>query len=235
LLPACEDGTKKPDVSSWLTFKTTRPSIAQMREWDFAHRCGLGVIAGPVSGHVECWDFDEMETFVAFIETATATGLRHVVQRICAGYEDHTPGGGVRWLVRYPASIAWRDCTLARRPGHAGEPAVKTLIELPTFSIIAPSNGGVHPSGKPYVLVSGDVTAIASYTSDERVSLVQLARSFDQMPRPEPRSRERTTGTRPGDDYNRRTTWQEVLIPAGWCDAYTRGETTYWRRPDKPN
>ena len=131
LLPVAENGSKAPDVSSWVPFKTTRPTADQMRAWDFSRRCGFGVIAGPVSGYVECWDFDDVVTFAAFVETAAATGLHDVVQRIRHGYEDTTPGGGVRWLVRYPADVTWSDVTLARRPGRAGEPAVKTLIELP--------------------------------------------------------------------------------------------------------
>ena len=75
LLPVGEDGTKAPDVPSWLTFKTTRANVDQMRAWDFGERCGFGVIAGPVSADVECWDFDVVATFDAFIETAEATGL----------------------------------------------------------------------------------------------------------------------------------------------------------------
>ena len=109
----------------------------------------------------------------------------HLVQRIRAGYEDETPGGGRRWIVEYPASIEWHDCTLARRPGHEGEPTFKTLIELPTFSIVAPSNGATHQTGRPYVRLSGGFNTIARYTVDERDALIQLACSFDQMPRRE--------------------------------------------------
>jgi hypothetical protein len=43
--------------------------------------------------------------------------------------------------VTYPDDIDTQDLTLARRPGRDGEPPVKTLIELPTFAIVAPSNG----------------------------------------------------------------------------------------------
>ena len=42
-----------------------------------------------------------------------------------------------------------------------------------------------------------------------------------------------TTDLRPGDDYNDRTTWDELLIPAGWTFLGERRGTTYWRRPGK--
>jgi putative DNA primase/helicase len=40
-------------------------------------------------------------------------------------------------------------------------------------------------------------------------------------------------GGRPGDDFNLRATWADVLAPAGWTMVYTQQETTYWRRPGK--
>jgi hypothetical protein len=208
-----------------------------MRRFDFGHRSGFGVIAGAASDRRECWDFDCGDVFQAFTEAATACGLGTVVDRIVAGYCDTTPGGGRRILVGYPSDVETTDLTLARRPGRDGEPKIKTLIELPTFAIVAPSNGNTHPSGKPYVRVSGGFDTIASYTRDERDALIALARSFDQMPRTEvARSRGTSSvasGDRPGDDYNRRMTWPQILEPTGWTRLFERGDVAYWRRPGK--
>ena len=179
------------------------------------------MIAGPVSGHRETWDFDCAETFTAFIAAADASGLGDVVQRMRDGYEDRTPSGGHRWLVTYPADVEWKDETFARRPGRDGEPKVKTLIESTTFAILAPSNGRTHPSGGAYMRVSGGFSTIASYTADERDALIALARSFDQMPRrvftAPTTTASPVSGTRPGDDYNRRMSWPEILEPQGWA------------------
>jgi hypothetical protein len=38
---------------------------------------------------------------------------------------------------------------------------------------------------------------------------------------------------RPGDDFNRRASWAEVLEPAGWKLLFERGGIGYWRRPGK--
>jgi hypothetical protein len=233
VLPTRPDGSKAPDCQ-WRTYQTTRPTIDTMRAWDFAHRDGFGVVAGPVSGFVETWDFDCGETFAAFVGTAAATGLGAVVQRIRDGYEDATPGGGRRWLVRYPPDVTWQDCVLARRPGRDGEPNVRTLIELTTFAILAPSNGRTHPSGGSYSRVSGGFDSIASYSVDERDALVALARTFDAMPRREaepnpPRSK--AAGHRPGDDFNLRATWPEIL--PDWTHVGERHGVIYLRRPGK--
>lgn len=40
-------------------------------------------------------------------------------------------------------------------------------------------------------------------------------------------------GNRPGDDFNRRATWAEILEPHGWQVARTSGDVTYWTRPGK--
>ena len=85
-----------------------------MRAFGFEHRSGLGVVAGPVSGCVECWDFDDVETYDAFIEAAVGCGLGGVVSRIREGFAHETPRSGRRWAVRYPKSVTWKDCTLAR-------------------------------------------------------------------------------------------------------------------------
>src|SRR5262249_20827172 len=99
-----------------------------------------------------------------------------------------------------------------------------------------PSNGSTHPTGRPYVRVTGGFETIASYSEEERADLMALARTFDQTPRLEvaPRPRLATTlgdGDRPGDDFNRRATWEDIL--PDWTHVYTRGETVYLRRPGK--
>jgi hypothetical protein len=244
-IPPAEDGTKRPLPNAkgqWDKFKTARPSIEELRSW-YPGRGGLGIVTGAVSGRVECWDFDDRPVYEAFRAAAAECGLGGVVAQIEEGYADDTPGGGVRWLVRYPSTVEREPVgiKLARRPKveaekkHPGD-KIKTLIELPAFAITAPSNGTVHETGKPYVRRSGSFTTIESYTAEERDALIELARSFDAMPRhaagpSEPR--QSTDGERPGDDYARRTSWPEILEPHGWAPLFERGGVTHWRRPGK--
>jgi hypothetical protein len=236
ILPTRSDGSKAPALPSWKPYQETRPTPDQMRAWCFENRDGFGVVAGAASGYTAAVDFDDAATFDAFVATADATGYGELVARV-RSYEDRTPSGGVRWLVRYPAEMPWKDETFARRPGRSGEPPIKTLIEAPTFAIVAPSNGSTHPSGKPYERVSGDFSTIASVTADEYAALATIARSFDEMPRPAPRESAAQvgigTGVRPGDAFNRGQTWPALLEPQGWTQVFERAGTTYWRRPGK--
>ena len=40
-------------------------------------------------------------------------------------------------------------------------------------------------------------------------------------------------GDRPGDEFNRRASWADVLGPHGWRVENAAGDVTYWTRPDK--
>ena len=206
-----------------------------MRAFGFEHRSGFGVVAGVASGGLVCWDFDNVETAHAFNDVAPRCGLGHVVETIRQGFEVATPRSGRRWLYRLPDTEEFQDRTLARRP-HGKKADV--LIELTTFSVLAPSNGRVHPSGKPYVQLSGTFDSIANVTAEEHIGLVELARSFDEMPRRQHAPAKPVKATpgadRPGDDYNVRVSWLEILESHGWAHVFERGDVSYWRRPGKP-
>src|SRR5688572_11669751 len=90
--------------------------------------------------------------------------------------------------------------------------------------------------GDPTCGCLGGVDTIATYDAMERNDLMELARSFDEMPRrpsgPVTPKRGKTH-PRPGDEFNIRTTWPTLLEPEGWVPVYTRGAVMYWRRPGK--
>jgi hypothetical protein len=112
LLPTRADGSKAPAMRAWRAFKMRRPTTHEFRAMRFDHAAGFGVVAGH---GVEAWDFDDAAIFDQFLNASATIGLAERVARIRAGYEDETPRGGRRWLVRYPNEIAWRDKTLAAR------------------------------------------------------------------------------------------------------------------------
>jgi hypothetical protein len=68
--------------------------------------------------------------------------------------------------------------------------------------------------------------------------LADLARSLNEQPPVElPPSRPVPdgggAGGRPGDDFNRRASWEDILPGKGWVAVRRTGEITHWRRPDK--
>jgi len=236
-VPPRDDGSKRP-IDAWKEYQAERPTREQMSRW-YADddRGGLGVVCGRVSGNLELLEFDDRDTYDRFVDAVNEIdgGLRTLVARIEAGYLEETPGGGIHWLYR--CDEVGGNTKLASRRDGAGE--VQTLIETRGeggYVVLAPSNGRVHPSGKPYRLLAGGPTTIATISPAERDELWRLARSFDETPRvrvrvPEPVGTDWLT--RPGDDFAARTDWPAILEPHGWTAVYTAGGETYWRRPGK--
>lgn len=103
------------------------------------------------------------------------------------------------------------------------------------FVVVAPSHGPVSPSERAWTLEHGRAGVVPLITVDERDALFEVARCFDLMPKPAPREAPPTSGEgedRPGDDYNARADWSDVLEPH-FTFVYERGGVSYWRRSGK--
>lgn len=255
VLPPRQDGSKAPAVE-WARCQTEMVTEAEILDWwGRGSRTGLGLVCGPVSGGLEMLEFEgravEAGLNVEFLEAADAAGLGDLLDRVVGGYLEETPAGGRHLFWR--CSEVEGNQKLARRPATAEELAenpddkVKVLIETRGrggFAIVAPSDGTVHPTGRPWRLLQGGFESIATITPEERTELLRLARSFDRMPISPittplvtgDNPRESTAGgwiVRPGDDFAARTTWADLLEPEGWRAVYERGGEVFWRRPGK--
>lgn len=250
IVPPTEDGEKRPETENgrWKQWQTEQPDNATFERWYRNGRTGVGTITGMASQNaagagLELLEFDDLDVYQRFRDTAESSGLADLAQRIEQGYSELTPGGGIHWFY-YCAEVEG-NTELARRPGPTdagGKSTPEILIETRGeggFAVLAPSHGKVHPSGKPYRVQHGSLATIATITPDERKELWKLARSYDDMPReraPEPKERRTNSDSvsgRPGDDFNARADWADVLEPAGWTFVFARGDTSYWRRPGK--
>lgn len=227
VVPPAEDGSKRP-LSAWKDYQTERPSPDTMREW-YGPCAGVGLVCGSVSGNLEVLDFDTREAYEAFAELAHQAELGGLLEALELGYSEDSPNGV---HLFYRCSEIAGNVKLASRSG-------KTWIETRGeggYVIVAPSNGRIHPSGLPYVRRAGSLKSILMLLPEERHELHQLARALDESEPPAEVRRKATEthrGNRPGDDYNARAEWADVLEPHGWRAVYTRQDTTYWRRPGK--
>src|SRR5262245_36609020 len=198
------DGSKG-SVDAWKKYQATRASFSQIHRWWTRNpQYGLALICGAISQWLETLDFDRPDLFDRFVAAAEAVGLGDLVARLIAGYCERTPNDG-RHLPYHCPVIAGNQVLAAT----AGKSLIETRGEGGSF-ICAPSCGAVHPSGKPYVLLSGSFATIAVITPEERQDLLALARTFDERPRlqpPEPRRAAAPTGERPGDDFTARVSW----------------------------
>jgi putative DNA primase/helicase len=242
VLPVRADGSKQPD-GPWKQYQITAATEEVVRYWFAQGRDGIGAVMGAISGYLELFEFDDLDTYRVYKGAAAAAGLGALVERIERGYSEATPGDGIHWYFRC-CQISG-NTKLAQRPaptvGNAH--AVKVLIETRGeggYAVLAPSGGRTHPTGHPYHMLDGDVATIATITADERRDLWTLARTFDETPikderltPSEQRSRRAEGAVRPGDHFNARSGWTEILEPHGWVHVYRQGHTDFWRRPGK--
>jgi hypothetical protein len=249
VVPTRNDGTKAP-VVSWKTYQSTRADEQQIRSWFSSDtHDGLGTITGTVSGGLEMLEVEGRAIALAIElgELLTGHGYGSLWARINNGYVEGTPGGGVHWYYRVDGQPRG-NTKLARRPATPDELAanpgerIKVLLETRGeggFSIVAPSNGRTHPTGRPWTTFRGTPAGIPTITEAERDALHAIAAMLDQTPTvgPQPTSSgagRTDSGKRPGDDYNERASWDDLLTPRGWTKSKRFGENAYgWTRPGK--
>lgn len=253
VIPAAVDGSKAPwpDGPRWKAYQARRADPGQLTRWfgGAGPYGGFGVVCGQISGNLELLEFEGRAVAEGvldeFMATATAAGLIDLVDRIVDGYSETTPSGGVHWLYRVDGPPVGGNTKLASRPALPGEATtgerVMVLIETRGeggFGILAPSNGTTHPTGGRWEITLGGFDTITTITEEEHVDLLDLARSFDRSVASGVESEhgqvEHVDGLRPGDDYEARTTWPEVLEPLGWRFLFTTSEGVgHWCRPGK--
>lgn len=245
VLPAATDGTKRPAIT-WRQYQHQKPTVDNLHQWFNGDSYdGLGYVCGTISGNLEMFEFEaravQNGTYDLFLQAAATAG-HQFVDRIDAGYTERSPSGGIHWLYRVANTPVAGNLKLARQHDTTtGEIAV--LIETRGeggWTVAAPSAGRTHNSRQPWQILHGDIATIATITADQQHALHQLARTFDRMPatnnsQPAPPARTQPYDgpERPGDTFNRTTTWHQLLEPHGWQHVYTQGETGHWRRPGK--
>jgi hypothetical protein len=243
VVPVATDGTKKPAPFTWRKYQENRPTTQELIDWfGKGTQQGVGAICGAVSGNLEMLELEgravAAQIHIQAKDMADNSGLGDLWQKIQDGYCEVTPSGGIHWLYRIKDGLVPGNQKLARRPGENG--GIDVLCETRGeggFVILAPSGGTCHPSGEAWKILSGSIQTIPTITLDEREALFSIFRCFDEMPKieniaQEVKSREVNLAL-PGDDYNSKVTWEQILTPLGWSKVYTKGEAIAWRRPGK--
>jgi len=255
VVPVAVDGSKSPAVA-WKQYQTAAADTHQLEIWFGEEEVydGFGIVCGAVSGHLEMLEAEDRAvadgTLAAFHTALKDNGYGELWERLNQGCLEHSPSGGLHWLFRVDGA-ARPNTKLARRPATAAElvanstDKVKVLLETRGeggFVVVAPSGGRTHPTGKPWVALVGDPDTVPVITVAERDALYAIAAMFDLMPVPVPEPAPRETwaegidrangGNRPGDDYNARASWDDIL--EGWTRARTYGSgCVTWVRPGK--
>lgn len=240
-LPVNRFRQKAPAVSSWTQYQTQMPSKEQVLEW-FTKADGLGVLCGQVSGNLFLIELEgraaTLQTIDLLTHRAKENNILDLFERLNSGYVERSPSGGLHWLLKSNAPVPGNE-KFARRIDENG--VISVLAESRGeggFVVTAPTPGICHPSGNGWHIIKGSPTTIPTFSEEEFDALRELFISLDEMPKEqfrEPITRTRVEGsTLPGDDFNARTSWDEILIPDGWTKLHTdsMGKTD-WRRPGK--
>lgn len=241
VVPVAADGSKRPGLPSWKEFQDRHPNQDELLAWFNNDQVqGLGVITGPISGNLLMIEFEgraiEQKLHLKAKDAMKAAGLEYIWETLTNGYSEMTPSGGIHFLAKIDGPAIEGNTKLASKAGEDGGCLIETR-GAGGFSICAPSSGTAHPTGQPWVMIAGSIETIPVITHFEMNELFTILSTFDEMPKPEITKQELTkrefNPALPGDDYNQRMTWEEILEPLGWKKVFTQAEKTLWRRPGK--
>lgn len=228
-LPIKDDGSKQPLVK-WLDYQERAPELRDINRWFGNGQDGLGVVTGAVSGGLEVIDIDAAELVQPFL-AAVEQAMPGLIERLP---RERTPRNGAHLFYRCPGHIE-QNQKLARSVTKS------VLIETRGeggFCVTAPTTGRYHATGNPYEMEHGELVAIPQITQEERDALLAIARSYNQYIQPSHAPSAGNgdgngEGNRPGDDFNERATWADVLEPHGWKMLRVQAKAEIWQRPGK--
>jgi putative DNA primase/helicase len=247
ILPADPAGDKRPAVA-WRPYIDQPASRGQINAWWGQQDYGIGIAMGTASGNLMMIELEGRAagSLQELADLATQTGLTTLWNRVIpGGAVEQSPSGGIHIYLHVdlqPDETLPGNQKLARQPNpdHAGTPRVLVLAETRGqggYSVVAPTDGRFHHTGQPWTVLTGSIANAPHVTLPEYKDLCQLFATLDTMPTQAPikpaQARSQFDGVTPGDDFEAKTPWNDILTPHGWTPVYTRGSETFWRRPGK--
>lgn len=210
-------GVKVPDAK-WKDWQSSIMALEDVES--LFNGKEIGIICGQVSGGLECLDFDEPE---AFDEWKSYVEDHDMGELLTSCYIQKTPSGG--WHVVYRADKVQGNTKLAQ--AVIGRKArIETRGEGGYFKC--------YPS-KGYQAKNRNLYDLPKLTPEQQSYFWTFAKfcckAIKQKecglatPGSDPDS--------PGNDFVKRESWDNILIPHGWTKAHTKGDITYWVRPGK--
>lgn len=232
-------GDKRPAVN-WKKYQTTKMGKEDAQKWFTNGEYAIAVLMGAASGGLLMIELEGRAAKYLPILTQTAhdSGLKTLWQKLFQWCEQ-TPSGGWHFYIKC-AENSHGNRKLAKT--SSGEVLAETR-ENGGYSVIAPADGTIfHHGGKgAWQQISGNPTTAATVTLEELDTLLDIFRSINQDVKPAPQPtleasfpHRDNSGVTPGDDYENKTDWADILTPHGWARLHTdQSGTTYWRRPGK--
>ena len=223
VLPAVK-AMKRPSIGSWKKWSARLPAEVEVEAWFANNPDAVCIVAGSVSGNLECIDFDAHgELFPKWKDSiAPEVFERLVVER--------TPSGGFHVLYRSDTSVPGnRKLAQGMRAGKKTT-LIETRAEGGLF-LCAPTEG--------YELIQGEFTRLAVLGQEARESLLVAAEALnecmDEGPVKSPTQGENSAFLlKPGDDWCARGDISPILAAHGWKYLGTKQDgNELWQRPGK--
>lgn len=244
-VPTLPGGDKKP-ATQWKQYTQQQPTPQQADAWYETHpEWGIAAISGTVSGNLIMVELEgrAAHQYEALKELAHDSGLGSLWDTAAAGWLEASPTGGLHWFLRSTQPVPGNQklargadrLVLAETRGEGG------------YTIIAPTGPQHHALARPWTKIAGGPDTIPTLTPSQLDDFLTLFRTLDEQPErtvgqdgtkaAQGGTRWDTSGTigrlKPGDDYENKTSWGQILTPHGWETVYQQAGTTYWRRPGK--
>jgi hypothetical protein len=233
----------------WGQYKTKQPPWEEVATW-FTHgdaqAIGTVLLTGshahpraPHAAFLQIVDVESAEVFDAFEEDLRFRGHADILHRCVI---EHTPSGGAHLGFLCQTITEKQKIPLARRAQDH-----KILIEILQHQpcTVAPTQMRCkpeHPPGVPYRVVHGRWEHPYEISPEQRQTLLESARAFNEVPEKVARDGHGRVGEgeRPGDLLNAEATaewWEALLSHHGWRDVSRPGWKAqglwYFQRPGK--
>ena len=164
VIPVATDRSKRPAIA-WRELQTQRPSDDELLALFEIDTDGAGLVCGRASGELEMIELEgravQRGMGALLVERLRELQLFELWQRIVSGYLEASPGDGLHTLVKISDGVAMPNTVLAATADH--EPLIETRGEG-GFTVIAPSFGRSHPTGRPWRLIASICSPQGSMT-----------------------------------------------------------------------
>ena len=247
VIPIRADGSKALALKTGerKTYETRLANDEELAAWfGDGRRRGPAVLCGAVSGNAEVIDFDLPGALAEFERIAADNGAAELLARLVFVQSPRDPACGHLWY-RCPDGVSGSlKLAFYPNPNPNPEPGeAPWLCSIETrgqggYAIVPGGPLTMHATGRPWVLVRGDLCNLPVISGAERAMLLQFARMCDERP-PEEEPEQLTTphaaaakkngNLSPLDDYNARADLGGLAEKHGW----KRTGPDRFRRPGK--
>ncbi len=196
---------KRPAIKSWAFLQHRQPTEAEIKA--YPKTLAILIACGEGSGNLEVLDFDTKHD-------KTGTVTKRWRDQLSFSPTDiglpiiRTMSGGYHVYYRLPYTP---DGNQKLAKNDKGEAVIETRGQ--GGYVIAPP----HPS---YRVIRNDLNNIPIITKEQHEEMIQAAIALDELPNLQTFKNFGSTtpndGTRPGDIYDRSTSWLDILTPHGW-------------------